>query len=125
MITRLDSLPPLKTGYPGMGKPMEKRNIKRHAIDASTVCSHFTASINPSIYDGKMLNYCEDGMCIESSAEFKKGAIVFIKVKALFSNAGYPRLMEGFGTVSLAEIKWSKPSHDAGKTFFGMSVVKY
>jgi hypothetical protein len=56
MITRLDSLPPLKTGYPGMGKPLEKRNIKRHAMDASTVCSHFTASINPNTYDDKTLN---------------------------------------------------------------------
>jgi hypothetical protein len=103
---------------------LEKRNIKRHAIDASTVCSHF-AAINSKIYDGKMLNYCADGMCIESSAEFKKGVTVLIKVKALFSNAGSPRIMKGFRTVSLAEIKWSKPSHDAGKTFFGMSVVKY
>jgi hypothetical protein len=33
--------------------------------------------------------------------------------------------MKGFRTVSLAEIKWSQPSHDGGKTFFGMSVVKY
>jgi hypothetical protein len=56
MITRLDSLPPLKTGYPGIGKPMEKRKIKRHAMDASTVCSHFTASINPNTYDDKTLN---------------------------------------------------------------------
>ena len=72
-----------------------------------------------------MLNYCEDGMCIESNAEFNKGAIVLVKVKALFSNAGNPRLMEGFRTVSLAEIKWSKPSRYAGKTVFGMSALKY
>ena len=104
---------------------MEKRKIKRHGIDASTVCGHFTALKNCNIYDGKMLNYSEDGMCIESSADFKKGAIVLIKVNSLFSNDGYPRLMEGFRTVSLAEIKWSKPSHDAGKAFFGMRALKY
>jgi hypothetical protein len=103
---------------------MEKRNIKRHAIGASTVCSHFTASTNRNIYDGKMLNHSKDGMCIESSADFRKGAIVLVKVNALFSNAGYPRLMEGFRTVALGEIKWSKPSHDAGKTLYGMSALK-
>ena len=104
---------------------MEKRSIKRHAINASTAFGRFTASTYRKTYDGKMLNYSADGMCIESSAEFKKGAIVMIRVNSLFSNADYPKLMEGFRTVSLAEIKWSKPSHDAGKTFYGMSVVKF
>jgi hypothetical protein len=33
--------------------------------------------------------------------------------------------MEGFRTVSLAEIKWSRPSLDAGKALFGMSALKY
>jgi hypothetical protein len=104
---------------------MEKRNIKRHTIDASTVCSHRATSENRNVYDGKMLNYSEDGMCIESNADFKKGAIVIVKVNALFSNAGYPSLMEGFHTILLAEIKWSKPSNTAGKALFGMSALKY
>ncbi len=104
---------------------MEKRSIRRHTINASTACGHFTASINGKIYDGKMLNYSSDGMCIESSAEFKKGAIVMIKVNALSRNADYQKLTEGFRTVSLAEIKWSKASHDAGKVVFGMSALKY
>jgi hypothetical protein len=103
---------------------MEKRKIKRRGLNASTVCSHFSGSTNLKIYDGKMLNCCEDGMCIESNADFKKGAIVIVKVKALFSNAGYPSLMEGFSTVSLGEIKWSKPSYDAGKALFGMGALK-
>lgn len=104
---------------------MEKRSIKRHAIDAATACGHFTASTYRKIYDGKLLNYSADGMCIESSAEFKKGAIVMIKVKALSSNSGSPKHMEGFRMVSLAEIKWSMPSHDAGKVILGMSALKY
>jgi hypothetical protein len=104
---------------------MEKRNIKRQAIGASTVCSHFATSKNRTVYDGKMLNYCKGGMCIESNADFKKGAIVLVKVNALFSNAGHPSLMEGFHTISLAEIKWSKPSNTAGKALFGMGALKY
>jgi len=104
---------------------MEKRSIERHAMNASTVFGRFTASTYRKIYDGKMLNYSADGMCIESSAEFKKGVIVMIRVNAHFSNADYPKLMEGFRTVSLAEIKWSKPSHDTGKALFGMSALKY
>lgn len=71
-----------------------------------------------------MLNYSKDGMCIESSADFNKGAIVLVKVNALFSNAGYPKLMRDFNTISLGEIKWSRPSHDAGKALFGMNTLK-
>lgn len=41
-----------------------------------TAFGRFTASAYRKIYDGKMLNYSADGMGIESSAEFKKGAIV-------------------------------------------------
>jgi len=104
---------------------MEKRNVKRHGIDASTLCRHFAMSKNANVYDAKMLNYSEGGMCIESNADFKKGAIVLVKVNALFSNAGHPSLMDDFHTTSLAEIKWSKPSHDAGKSLFGMSALKY
>ena len=104
---------------------MEKRSIERHAINASTAFGRFTASTSRKIYDGNLLNYSADGMCIESSAEFKKGVIVTIRVNTLFSNANYPKLREGFRTVSLAEIKWSKPSHDAGKVLFGMSALKY
>jgi hypothetical protein len=114
-----------KAGCPGREQLIEKRNIKRHGIDASTVCSHFATSRNRNVYDGKMLNYCEGGMCIESNADFKKGAIVQVKVNALFSNAGHPSLMESFQTISLAEIKWSKPSLDAGKSLYGMSALKY
>jgi hypothetical protein len=116
---------PSKAGCPGREQLMEKRNIKRRGIDASTVCSHFATSKNRNVYDGKMLNYCEGGMCIESNADFKKGAIVLVKVKALFSNAGHPSLMESFHTISLAEIKWTKPSNAAGKALFGMSAFKY
>ncbi len=104
---------------------MEKRNIKRQGLDASTVCSHFATSNNTNVYDAKMLNYSKGGMCIESNAEFKNGTIVLVKVKALFSNAGYPSLMEDFRTVSLGEIKWSKPSHDAGKALFGISTSRF
>ena len=104
---------------------MEKRSSRRHPKHALTACGHFTASTHGKIYDGKMLNYSSNGMCIESNAEFKKGAIVMIKVNALSSDADYQKLTEGFRTVSLAEIKWSKASQDADKVIFGMSALKY
>ena len=74
---------------------MEKRSSRRHPIHALTACGHFTASTHGKIYDGKMLNYSSNGMCIESNAEFKKGAIVMIKVNALSSDADYQKLTEG------------------------------
>ena len=50
---------------------MEKRSSRRHPIHASTACGHFTASTHGKIFDGKMLNYSSDGMCVESSAEWR------------------------------------------------------
>ena len=104
---------------------MDKRGVERHDIDASTVCGHLTTLTDEKHYNGKMLNYSEGGMCIESRADFKNGGIVFIRVDGISSNFGSPSPIEGFRMMSLAEIKWSKPSDDAGKTLFGMSVVKY
>jgi hypothetical protein len=104
---------------------MEKRSIERYAIDASAVCGYFSASTDGKNYNSNMINYSADGMCIESSGKFKRGAIVMVKVNTLYNKAGYNSLMEGFRTLSLAEIKWSKPSHDMGKTVFGMSALKY
>jgi hypothetical protein len=104
---------------------MERRNIKRHYINASTACGHFSASKHRKTYEGKMLNYSADGMCIESNADFKEGSIVMIKVNTPLNNADHPIPVEGFRTVSLAEIKWSKPLDYGGKALFGMCGLKY
>ena len=104
---------------------MEKRSITRHGINVSAVCGQFTTSSCRKTYNGKMLNYSEDGMCIESSAELKNGAIVMVKVATPLSNDDYSNLKEGFRTVSLAEVKWFKPSYNSGKALFGLHAFKY
>ena len=104
---------------------MEKRSITRHGINVSAVCDQITTSASRKVYNGKILNYSEDGLCIETSAELKNGAIVIVKVNAPLGHDDYSNLKEGFRTVSLAEIKWFKPSYNSGKSFFGLHAFKY
>jgi hypothetical protein len=104
---------------------MEKRSLKRHGIAASIACGHFTTSTGRETYGGEMLNYSDGGLCIQSRADFKKGALVLIHVRDIVDDAASRRLEEGFRSLSLGEIKWSKPLDDAGNTCFGMSVITY
>ena len=73
LITVSQNIPSNETGYPRRRYLMEKRSIKRYSINASTACGHLTTSAHEKIYDGKMLNYSSNGVCIESSSDQDPG----------------------------------------------------
>jgi hypothetical protein len=102
---------------------MEKRTMERHAIAASIVCSHFTTATDRRVFGGKMLNYSDGGICIESSADFRQGSTVLVRVNGPCSHPGCPIPAEGFRTLALAKIQWCKHLDDTGKTFFGACMV--
>jgi hypothetical protein len=97
---------------------MEKRTDRRHAIEKTVACSPFVTGKINAASDGRMLNYCACGMCAELGAEFKKGAIVLLRTKDSPTDPPAGFIREGFRSVSLAEVRWSRPVTAAGHLRF-------
>ncbi len=87
---------------------MEKRNSNRHNTDQSIVCAFFTSHSTNETFDGKMKNYCDCGLYAELQTRFKEGTVLL--VRALDSAPGRlpAKIEEGFRSISIVEVKWSK-----------------
>lgn len=93
---------------------MEKRALIRNLTQISVACSSLTASSPAAVSKGTMLNCSCAGTCIELNHKIHAGSIVMIKATGWTpkENPGEPP--EGFRTLALAEVKWTKRLEEGG-----------
>jgi hypothetical protein len=103
---------------------MEKRTSKRHPSDTSVVCSFLTGGRMDKTYDGKMRNYCSSGIYAELNGQLQKGLILLIKTRSMPRDSVRSGTKEGFRSISLAQVQWSKPMTQRGQTMYGTG-LKY
>jgi hypothetical protein len=103
---------------------MEKRSSRRHPTEASIVCSYLTAGTIDKTFNGKMRNCCPSGMYAELNGDPPTGLILVIKSRPEPTDRPSSRRAEGFRSVSLAQVQWSKPMSQGGKTLYGTG-LKY
>jgi hypothetical protein len=84
---------------------MEKRAARRLRINTSIVCSHLNSADFCEPVDGRMLNCCVNGLYAELGAHFKTGTVLVVRTTG--SSWGYSG-DEGFRSLAVAEVKWSK-----------------
>jgi hypothetical protein len=85
-------------------KEMEKRSLLRNCTQISVTCSSLTCKGEDAVSHGHMVNCSNGGTCIKLNRKMHEGSIVMIKATQ-WSATDLP---EGFRTLSLAEVKWSK-----------------
>lgn len=85
---------------------MERRANRRHRLNTSIVCSYLSAGRCARTFEGRMKNCCTSGLCIELKAQVKAGTVLVVRTTG--SSCGYCN-DEGFRSMALAEVKWSKP----------------
>ena len=88
---------------------MEGRNSNHHKTDQSIVCTVFGSRSFYDTFDGKMKNYCDSGMYAELQTRFRDGTVLLVRTTSSTPERLPPKIEEGFRTISLAEVKWSKP----------------
>jgi len=88
---------------------MEHRTSSRYEIESSIVCSHFSSRTSNETFHGKMKNYCRSGVYAELQVHFKEGTVLLVRTKKTASERSSTKIMDGFRSISLAEVKWSKP----------------
>jgi hypothetical protein len=98
---------------------MEKRNSERHKTYQPVVCEHFSCLSPNHTVEGSMKNYGNSGMYVELLRRVKEGTILVVRT-AISPTGGLPEKIEvGFRTVSLVEVKWSKPFSVNGGVCYG------
>jgi hypothetical protein len=105
---------------------MEKRACCRNQREIPFVCRHFTTQNVDDIFSGSSLNFCENGMYMESRTYLKEKETLLVRV-----NTGAAKPFEtgetaGFRTVSIAEVRWSRTLEDASGSLrygYGMRYV--
>jgi hypothetical protein len=98
---------------------MESRNSNRHNTDQSIVGTVFTShSLNDMFY-GKMKNYSDLGIYVELQTCLKDGTVLLIRTTHSAPERLPAKIEEGFRSVSLVEVKWSKPLSANGVVCYG------
>ena len=98
---------------------MEKRTCQRIYIEASIVCGYLTTGDNDKTFSGKMLNYGPSGMYVELGDRFKTGTILLVKTKNESTVQSGLELTEGFRSMSLAQVRWTKRVSINGEMRYG------
>ena len=98
---------------------MEKRNSNRHKTDQSIVCTFFTSHSCDATFDGRIQNYCDYGMYAELKTHFKEGTILLARTTDSGPEGWPSKIEEGIRTISLVQVKWSKPLSDNGVVCYG------
>jgi len=94
---------------------MEKRALIRDWTQIPIECMRLTTRSLSEVLQGKMLNCSCEGICIELNQRIHKGSIVMIKATDWIEKGRPPAVPQGFRTLVIAEVKWSKPLDD-GRT---------
>jgi hypothetical protein len=97
---------------------MENRASSRHEIESSIVCSYFGSRSSNETFYGKMKNYCDAGLCAELQVEVREGAVLLVRTRRIASGGPGTKIEDGFRSISLAQVKWSKPICVDGATRF-------
>jgi hypothetical protein len=100
---------------------MEQRSNQRRRINTAIVCSRFKSRQCGKTIDGKMKNCCSTGFYAELKSQVKTGTILMVRTTG--SSWGYS-VDEGFRSLALAEVKWSKPKSAEGEIFYATG-LKY
>lgn len=91
---------------------MEKRTLIRNRTQLTVSCSCLTSNNPAHVLEGTMLNCSCGGTCIELNQRLQEGTIVMIKVDSWITQEDTSEVPEGFRSLSLAEVKWSKSRDD-------------
>ena len=97
---------------------MENRTSSRYEIESPIVCSYFSSRNSDEAFCGEMKNYCDSGLYAEMQVQLKEGTILLCRIKSNPSERPRTKIEDGYRSMSLAQVKWSKPICVDGTTRF-------
>jgi hypothetical protein len=98
---------------------MENRNNNRHKTDQSITCSVFASHSSNDLFDGEMKNYCDFGRYAELQTHVRDGTVLLVRTASNAPERLSAKTEEGFRSVSLVEVKWSRTLSAKGSLCYG------
>lgn len=98
---------------------MEKRSSSRYRANQSIACTLFTSHTCDDTFDGRMENYCESGIYAELPTQLKEGTVLIVRATSGPNTSPSPEAEEGCRSISLMEVKWSRPLAGQGPVRYG------
>lgn len=99
---------------------MEKRNSERRWVDREIVCSLFASGSGDETFDGRMQNYCDSGIYAELPRRFVEGTVLIVRATRTPDVVSPSKTEEGCRSISLMEVKWSRPLAGQESIRYGM-----
>lgn len=100
---------------------MEKRATRRYPINTSVVFRYLNSAQFGEAVGGIMKNCCANGLYAELTAHFNTGSVLVVRTTGM--SCGYS-LEEGFHSLAIAEVKWSRRISVEGEDCFATG-LKY
>jgi hypothetical protein len=100
---------------------MEKRSTRRRRISTSIGCSHLNSVNFGEPVDGRLKNRCLNGLYAELGAYFKAGTVLVARTTGSSCRHSGD---EGFRSLAVAEVKWSKSKLVEGENCYATG-LKY
>jgi hypothetical protein len=97
------------------GQIMEKRAAIRHQSETLIVCSSLNSSGYCQPLDGKLKNFCTDGLCVELRSYLKPGAVLVVRTRG---SSGSNSAEDELRALAIAEVKWSAPIPTGGEGYY-------
>jgi hypothetical protein len=112
----------LRQAIAGKGATVENRNSNRYETEQPIACMVFTTNSFNDMFYGKMKNYCDLGMSAELQICFKVGTILIVRATGSSPECLSAKTEDGFRSISLVEVKWSKPLSANGNGCYGIGL---
>jgi hypothetical protein len=94
----------------GSAVPAERRRLHRHTQRLPLALSVFNRA---GFQEAWLVNYCQDGICAESSQQLLPGTSIQVRIDATTTaremHARKEALFSGLPTMALGEVKWCRP----------------
>jgi len=76
-------------------------------------------------FQGRMVNYSQGGLYLESKEAIRPGASIIIRVQYNLDADSASKVREGFRSLTLGEVKWCKELILEASPYYGVGVKYY
>jgi hypothetical protein len=97
------------------GQIMEKRAAIRHQSETLIFCSFLNSRGSCHSIDGKLKNFCADGLCVELRTYLKPGTVLVVRTRG---SSGSSSAEDELRSLAIAEVKWSAPIPTGGEGYY-------
>jgi hypothetical protein len=110
-------------GFAVMADDIENRSQRRYRASVAVACWSFGTD---NFRDARVVNFSENGLCIESAVEYPEKAAIFLRIVDVQAAPAVGKQSSSLlRTSATAEVKWCRKFCDEGRNLFLIGLKHY